>query len=838
MKSLPQVIIDRLNTNLGTSPYNLIKIGSLWFADKDVETIDGAIISLGEMIQEANINTSTATVNINCVLDDKKGLLKNLIDSVDVNKLKVQIYQAFDDLAVDKAFLLFEGVLNTPISWDEGTRQFSFDVMSNMEQKDIGWSLEEARASFIPPNLIGKPVPLVFGTCYRVPSLKITEEVKGILRKGIGITDPSIEPKLAALVNKIAELYALAQYYSQLSMEYQSLGDEEQAKAYLSSAITAYNNMITAQNDYEELNRILVEQNQKMAVTISVENGENFPSGQVTIKIGKILVTGVFSPNGTFYHSESLKTKHPDYAKVIGNYASPEQVPSSSFYYVNAGEVVEIYSNYQTDYLVSLPAASSVLAVYAKRSINDVETMFPVPPNSYQVLTQNLGGINCTILRFPKALRQYNMVLDEDGVLNEDLSPGWSGDEIWVDLVSSVGPNTVDEMEWIIQKFTNLTIDSTSFNYVKTKLQDFPSHFALFERKNAMKMLEEMAWQCRCAIYTLNGKVYLKYLSYEESSVRTLTDADIREKSIVISTTPTEDLVTKLVGTWKHRYDLDYNKTIVRNNVNKYGIHEEEYPVYIYSIEESVIKTLTFWIIRWSNLWKRIQFNSFLKQLQLDIFDTVILNIQEKYLGDGSPKCIIESMGYNTETKEVSFECWTPYRVGERKIHPLAYPGSASSSTIFASDGGSGPGSGAAVDLNYGSPFKNVVKRPPIILEQGEKIPTDFGKKYNVQLIPQGPNQNISRDVAPSYSFQLNDYTVPVPNVDSQNIGGGIPGKVLSGTGKNYSVALYKNGLNVPPVNVFCQQLQINAEEQIPAGTWTLVTKVGSNYYMQVPIWL
>jgi hypothetical protein len=67
--------------------------------------------------------------------------------------------------------------------------------------------------------------------------------------------------------------------------------------------------------------------------------------------------------------------------------------------------------------------------------------------------------------------------------------------------------------------------------------------------------------------------------------------------------------------------------------------------------------------------------------------------------------------------------------------------------------------------------------------------------------------------------------------------GGGIPGQIVGGTGLIYQVRLYPNG-STPGNLVTVRQLSIAAGETIPPGTWTFVTKIGGQYFMQVPVWL
>lgn len=73
----------------------------------------------------------------------------------------------------------------------------------------------------------------------------------------------------------------------------------------------------------------------------------------------------------------------------------------------------------------------------------------------------------------------------------------------------------------------------------------------------------------------------------------------------------------------------------------------------------------------------------------------------------------------------------------------------------------------------------------------------------------------------------------------AQAAGGGVPGKILSGSGSSYTVELYANGPSKASTKeVTVTQLQIDSGETIPAGTWTFVSQIGDGHFMQVPVWL
>jgi hypothetical protein len=66
-------------------------------------------------------------------------------------------------------------------------------------------------------------------------------------------------------------------------------------------------------------------------------------------------------------------------------------------------------------------------------------------------------------------------------------------------------------------------------------------------------------------------------------------------------------------------------------------------------------------------------------------------------------------------------------------------------------------------------------------------------------------------------------------------------GQIVSGSGSTYRVKLKSNGQTVTAT-----QLQIAADETIPAGTWTPVITISTQngtstvqtYYIQVPVWM
>src|SRR5690606_24311821 len=94
--------------------------------------------------------------------------------------------------------------------------------------------------------------------------------------------------------------------------------------------------------------------------------------------------------------------------------------------------------------------------------------------------------------------------------------------------------------------YTNLGIDSSSYNTTRSRLNPFPSNFCLFDRKNIVDALREIAYQSRCAIWLNNGTFYFRYLPSEPSAVDTIDISDIIHNSIRLENTSTESITTKM----------------------------------------------------------------------------------------------------------------------------------------------------------------------------------------------------------------------------------------------------------------------------------------------------
>ena len=365
------------------------------------------------------------------------------------------------------------------------------------------------------------------------------------------------------------------------------------------------------------------------------------------------------------------------------------QLPSAStwlrIFWKEGGQSVKLETAEAISYVASI-VPGTLLTVKAFKQYDGPHVLTTVPTDYYTVQTVNYGPITAVVITMSRELATYRY---SDGT-----NQGWSN-EIYVTFQSSVGPNTVDILEYLIDTYTDLTWDADSFNYVKTKLTPFPSNFALLELKNAIDVIREIAFQARCAIWIEDDIFYMKYLPVEPgalggdpeiSVVDTIQVSDIdSEAGVEVGYTSTENLCTKMKIKWRmslapdNPYPSDNERheqqIILRHNVAEYGLHEKSFDWYIYNQPDIIYKCATFWLIRMSTTWKTLKFSTFLNKLNIETLDTVLFDDGGRnYASSGPIKAFVKKAIYNSADNKVDFELELPVKAGEMDYYPFYWP--------------------------------------------------------------------------------------------------------------------------------------------------------------------
>lgn len=688
MRIISAASLDKLAQLTGVEPVIIVKIfwggsTSTDYCDRkfEQEGLVGKLVQISSIEDIINIDAASSSTSLTVTLDDTDGSIKNIYNYNDIHKTFVQILQWFSDLPKNDAFVIYEGEISSPIVWSEGARTLKFDVVTKLEDREVGFSVEEGNFDFFPANLVGQPWPIVFGKVAGVKPLSLNESPTAVLASGFGVVDEEVwEAELNGLRDAIfkADLNMRNAFTLGLQNAYKAIefkggiffpDDPQQADQYDTAASSYYNQSA----EYaEEKIRLMVELSVKLEERDFQRSLEfrvlpitqtNFSSGTYTVEVGNYTATGVVVGNAIILSNLQEKIDPNQrigtnkYAFGVNNKTDEyrRQSTGQKFTWVDGGTQIKIF-NYPRYYILSIGNAS-VINVWAKNKYGRAV----VPRTWYSVSVEQFGSLTITKLIFPTPLESY---------------PGeWQDGDLEVDCQSlSVGTNIVDIMIWVINNFSGLTYDVASFNTVRNQVANYPANFVLDRRMNVVNFLKEVAFQSRCSIWINDRKFFLRFLATELASVDTITDSDIELDSLTITSTDTERVITKFIATWKERANQrEPNKIIYRNNIKKYGTIEETYNFFIFNQQELVQKAAEFWIIRRSNTFKIINCRVMLHKLAIEAFDPIEFNLDEPLIANTAITGIIQKATFDPDTDSINLEAWLPVRLGEMTKFVFAY---------------------------------------------------------------------------------------------------------------------------------------------------------------------
>lgn len=715
---------SQLIKDFGTEP--MILIGVDWVQDGNVtfyadraisgQPVVGKILDISILDNVFVLSDNSESKEISITLDDTDGILKGIINNNDIHNRAVSVYHWDASTPVADRALLFQGVINSPIIWDEGDRTLKFTVLNKLEDAEYGFSLDESRRiSSQPLDLQGKAWPLCFGTPINVPALRLTNVVEGKLEVGVGILDFTLVPKYNYIINCAKCLQCRT-------------GSTFDPVTLLSAAdfspCSGCNRRVCVEQRKLELQ--ISQQINLQFANLTISGADRFPQGVViTLEIDGALFNGFFDgtsllPSSNFVVNWRQHAKFDEIGSVSatsvtdtinaevnalidtncgpttrdlvvlanlcdGIPLNPNDLPandkkavddfwrvfnawpSGGFQFIDPGAGVKLASGADVTYVCNLVPSTTILRVMAKKNVGRATRLVDVPATLWSTRTTDFGSYNTTEIVFPKLLSTVDSEWEDD---------------IFVTLVSSVGPDITEVLEHLINTYTSFTIDTSSFAAVKVKLTGWEANFALLDRGNILNLLRDIAFQARCAIYIRNDVIFLQFLASRPTIDDLILESDVENNSLSLGHTDTEELVTKFVARWATDYAAkEQIKTILRFNVVRYGLKEQEFDFFIYNKEEMVKQAALFWLIRKSQIWRRVRFTTPIHKLQLETFD----NVEVRFTDFSSIDILaqIEKASYNSADYSINFDCWTPVRSGEQTEYDFAFIEDVSVDTIY-----------------------------------------------------------------------------------------------------------------------------------------------------------
>jgi hypothetical protein len=893
MRQISNAALAQIVASEGTEPITLVQI--FWDKDQSViygdraftPGIQGLLLDVGEINNVLNASEGTNTGSVSIRLDDKDGTLKSIMNTMDIHKRPVYILQWFPQIPLSDAFIVFDGIISSPIEWNEGERTLSFEVLNKIEDLEVGYSAEEGNFEYIPPSLVGRAWPLVFGNVFSLPCVQINETPSGASLDDVGTDGAGTgQGTLSNIANKehknLATLEELERECFLMAAILFTEADQLDATTVRSSAnaavglhgggtvdsstglsgsLSRHSDNPVAQQLYDLGNQYESKGNEYRAERlrpfnsgltdtqkalqknqIRISSGTKFPQKQrIIIRINGVAHEGYFE--GDIFNIISSTSPFADQTAVAGPTEVVDRAVAteyrtdlavSAFFYSIAGSLVGLGSsnNYPIWYVAGIPHLTNITVLGKKTTTGN--TKYTIPASYYNIVYKTFDTLEATFIEMKVPLSSRE-------------GENWS-DEIWINASSPIGPNAIDIMKYLIENYTNHTYDSVTFDAVRSLVNPYKCGFALTERSGTLQILGEIAYQSRCAIWFKGGRFYVKYLPKQYDPVDTITEDDIESGTLQVLGTDTEDVVTKWSIDWRDRLDREPpNKIIYRYHVKKYGVIAQEYNCYIYNVKPSVQKFALFWLIRKANTWKKIKFSTFINKLRLEPFDSVLLDFTYPWVND--PNCvnptigIVEEASYDSDSHRIQLTIWLPIRFGEMCPYDFAYPSDIDTTLIFPQDAGAEtdvPGSGAGGQLYdqhpHTGPGGTPGATPPNSGSGGDTQPSDTGDGTNPAFNPPvalDPTELVNTAIPPAPVRTISQRIIKplelqildVPDAVFPGFIVGVEGDASSTSNNSYIVDVYFNGLSNPPKKINVKQLLIDDQDVIPPGTACIVLR-------------
>lgn len=327
-------------------------------------------------------------------------------------------------------------------------------------------------------------------------------------------------------------------------------------------------------------------------------------------------------------------------------------------YRLPVGSTVYLASTAKDVYVANIITGGTVSQVFGEKVIDGENRLVELPTDEYDVDTDyTFAGAISGVPDVVAIEVARSLALRDDG--------DWTG-KIFVTMTSSEGPNIADVIKWLIEEYTDLYLNSVSYDTTYFDVSSFPVDFAILDQPMILSLLSDISWQSRCALAMRNGEFILKYLSKVPEDYYGFVLNNMQLKTLRLKFSLSEDLRTKMNVKWKIDYseDEDSQKSFIyENNVDKYGVNDEEKEIYIYKTESSIQMTAGFWGYRYSNSWRKVVFNSFLNALRLEVFDAVTIDIDSLSLNQ--LKGEVQKLDYNSDVFTINVDLELASRTGD-----------------------------------------------------------------------------------------------------------------------------------------------------------------------------
>lgn len=689
-----------------------------YFSDRNISDFttllqaEGRIITVSDIIQKLINRKSASAQSITIELTDIPTDLRNALETRQFQNLSASIYQHFiGTIFPTDNVLLYSGVIASPVLYDEIQRKLTFDIIPPIKSfqvpfsplEDLVTTTTDAHSS-TEKKFRGRPWPLPFGDVVDSPCQQVAEGplVKTIAavysyNTGTFITECEVESD----PNPFNNPTTVNNYF---------LNDELIRGAFTTStskifSITARNQVILTANTPSTRPNAGTDPDSALANVLYVVGSNNAngitvypqlvglwitptaPAAKVAGAVQNYCIKQV--GNKCFFLTAWARTSTGSWlvGGTNGTSGADGQITLQARRYStvtgttwqhSAGAILQKDQNRDKVYIGSDNAHTGtgtsnndVFRVRAYRQVpigdvNSGETIrqLVTVPRSYYVINPNNSNYRHTLadgtVRDPLTVT-FDLPLSRR-------NQGWEDDIVYITIRTS-SRNTSDALKYLIEKYSLLTCDSSSFAAVATALANYPSDFVLLESQDALQVAIDIAWQARCSILTIGNIVKLKYLSIAEpttgdGNITIGNDHVILDEGTVINESEFEDRVTVFVADFNYsNAESAPRRVIKRVNTTLLGEKIEHFSFYIYSNQGLVDISATWWSQRYGRVWRKLSISGPLPLLTFESFDFASVTLTG-VMGYTAMKTIVESIQHDTFNSKITLNLWTPVESG------------------------------------------------------------------------------------------------------------------------------------------------------------------------------
>ncbi|RTL31266.1 MAG: hypothetical protein EKK55_01060 [Rhodocyclaceae bacterium] len=706
MKTIPASVLAAINKETGREAQVLVRvdwpspIGTKWYGEttKQLEDLDirGWLAGVTPLTSTVGPDWSAATTDVAITINDAGGELYGALTfpSAPVETSTARMYLHFAETTKADLVLLAKGRVTSPISYSEATRQLTFTLFADHRSESATIVLDQTLDSLVPDESDGKVVPLVFGVPRDVPAVLIRKGPVTFLTQDIDSADTQFDCESDHTFPGGTIKVRVEDEYMNADVN----GDTITVTSRNVAAFTA----VTASRpsnspDVSNPFVLWIDSDQNAAGQHIIIDGDDVPGTHstnqarlcVAQKGRKLLFDRPWTRNtgDTWVIGAGIPVTAKRYAFDWLDTAGPA---NANQWTIQAGARVSQAGQEFKTYLVSSVPATELLRVRAYRTYQqgrlgitgrklvDVPQDLYVATNQTYLLPNDEGtlvGVTCTQIRFPVAL--------------EYLNQGWDDDTVYVTVKSSTGANVVDQIQWLLEEKTNITVDAASFAAVRSKVSKYRADHAILDATDALELVHDMAYQARCAIFISNGVAKIRYLSQAPTPVYTLRNDRNLVDSFGLELTDVTELYTSTAVTWRRGYTGgDQDKRFrTSKNIDRFGVLPDARDYSIYQRKSLVTKSSTFWALRKSRTWKMIHVVADMRLLPFEPFDGIELRLNEAgqsvavLIPDGTI-AEVYSVRYSPKPHAVELLLWLPIESGGNFTSSNAYLSDAGDTSI------------------------------------------------------------------------------------------------------------------------------------------------------------